>query len=82
MLVSKNEQFKIILDDIETAKLLEEKGVNMDEKDMEGNTALDIAEMNDQTEMSNYCKGQMYFKQVQVTSFQFQYFEIHNIVSH
>jgi ankyrin repeat protein len=50
-------------DDKNTATLLEEKGVDMDEKDMEGKTPLDIAEMNDQSEMVHYIKGKTYFRQ-------------------
>ena len=44
-------------DDQETAILLEEKGINLEEKDMEGKTALEIAEMNEQMEMMHYIKA-------------------------
>ena len=53
-------------DDKETAMLLEEKGIVPDEKDMEGFTALQIAEMNEQTEMTHYMKGKTYMDPVKV----------------
>ena len=54
-------------DDMETAKLLEEKGINIDEKDMEGNIAFEIAQMNEQTDMINYIRGRTFMNPVQVT---------------
>jgi hypothetical protein len=49
-----------------TAALLEKKGVSMDEKDNEGKTALDIADLNGQEEILNYIKGKTYFRHTNV----------------
>ena len=54
----------VFIDDKATAMLLEEKNIDLDEKDMEGKTALDIAEANDQMEIVNYIQGRTYFKQM------------------
>ena len=46
--------------DLQTANLLEEKGANMNAKDNEDKTAMDIAQMNEHTEMENFIGGKKY----------------------
>ena len=53
--------------DTETATILENKGVDINAKDNEGKSALDIAEMNRHPEMMNFCKANTERQPVEVS---------------